>query len=153
MNETATVLGNNNAFYFTLKFSGDNGNESSFQEITGLSVTLKTEKIKEGGQNRFIHRVPTPPKYKDLVLKRGLIASPVLINWCKNTLENVGLTSKIEPKEIQISLRNAAGENMGSWQFTSAYPISWEIASLSNTSNALLIETLTLSYAYFERTL
>lgn len=40
---------------------------------------------------------------------------------------------------------------MGSWHVSRAYPISLEVASFNSTSNALIIETLTLSYTYFKR--
>ncbi len=42
-----------------------------FQEVSGLSVSVDLETYKEGGENRFIHRLPGRTQFSDLVLKRG----------------------------------------------------------------------------------
>ena len=35
-----------------------------FQEVTGLNITVETEEFKEGGQNRFTHKVPKRTSYR-----------------------------------------------------------------------------------------
>ena len=45
--------------------------DTSFQEVSGLEVQFETEDVVEGGQNRFVHRLPTRTKYSNLLLKRG----------------------------------------------------------------------------------
>ena len=37
------------------------------------SVEYDTEEYKEGGENRFTHKLPVRTKYTDLVLKRGML--------------------------------------------------------------------------------
>ena len=40
--------------YYRIQFGKDiHGTDASFQEVSGLSVTMQTEEIAEGGENRF----------------------------------------------------------------------------------------------------
>jgi phage tail-like protein len=61
-------------FSFKVNVEGIMGvNEGSFQEVSGLSVKITPKNVEEGGENRFIHRFPTPPNYENLILKRGML--------------------------------------------------------------------------------
>ena len=64
-------------FYFRVEFVGIDGmeddKEQRFQEVSGLSFEVETEELKEGGENRFVYKLPKRTKYPNLVLKRGLL--------------------------------------------------------------------------------
>ena len=135
------------AFYFAVKFNGLPEMDSSFQEVSGLKVTLGTEERKEGGENNFVIHLPPPPSYQDLVLKRCLLNNSALNRWCKDALEDF----KFDPKDIKLQLLGANGGSLASWTIIQAYPISWELSSLNSTSNQMAIETLTLKYRNFKK--
>ncbi|MEO0408411.1 MAG: phage tail protein, partial [Cyanobacteria bacterium P01_A01_bin.135] len=63
------------SFFFDVIFQevpfGKDAVETRFQSVTGLSVDMQTETLKEGGENRFEHILPVRTKYSPLVLKRG----------------------------------------------------------------------------------
>ena len=60
-------------FYYKVEFSiSQNKNDVRFQAVSGLSVEYDMEEFKEGGENRFTHKLPVRTKYADLVLKRGM---------------------------------------------------------------------------------
>jgi phage tail-like protein len=46
------------AFYFKVSLDGIMGNGTSFQEVRGIGSELHTEEAAEGGENRFVHRLP-----------------------------------------------------------------------------------------------
>ncbi|HKJ40514.1 MAG TPA: phage tail protein [Sunxiuqinia sp.] len=135
------------AFYFSVKFNGFSEMDSSFQEVSGLKVTINTEPKKEGGDNNFVHHLPMQPKYENLVLKRCLLANSDLDQWCRDAIENF----KFDPKDLQLSLLGADGKVLASWSIVQAYPISWELSTLNSTSNQLAIESLTLKYRLFRK--
>ncbi|WP_339626054.1 phage tail protein [uncultured Maribacter sp.] len=135
------------AFYFAVKFNNLPEMDSSFQEVSGLKVTLGTEERKEGGENNFVLHLPTPTSYQDLVLKRCLLNNSALNRWCKNALEDF----KFDPKDIKLQLLGANGGSLVSWTIIQAYPISWELSSLNSTRDELAIETLTLKFRSFKR--
>ena len=62
-------------FHFSVNFNlkGNKSIDIKFQSVNGLDATIDSETIKEGGENRFEHVVPSRHKYGPLVLKRGLI--------------------------------------------------------------------------------
>lgn len=146
-------------FYYAVDFLGKNHHPfppaaAAFQEVSGISTTLESEQIKEGGHNRFTHRVPGRANYSDLVLKRGLMvrASP-LAEWCRSTLEQ-GLNQSISPKTIRVALLDANSEGneaIMSWVFTNAYPIKWEISSIDAQKSEMVVESITFAYSYFEK--
>jgi phage tail-like protein len=138
------------AFYFSVTFLGRDSIDSSFQEVSGLKATFGIEDRTEGGENRFVHRFPKPPKYSDLVLKRCLVPNSKLDNWCSQALND----NMFSPRDIHISLLGAGDTKiLASWNVIHAFPVSWELSALNNTTNELAIETLTLHYRHFKRTI
>src|SRR4051812_34168691 len=47
--------------------------DSSFQEVSGIEAEVDVEEVAEGGENRFVYRLPKQAKYPPLVLKRGIV--------------------------------------------------------------------------------
>jgi phage tail-like protein len=135
------------AFYFSVKFDGLNDMDSSFQEVSGLKVTIGTIEKREGGDNNFVYYLPTPPKYENLVLKRCLLDNSNLDKWCRDAIENF----RFDPKDIKLALLGADGSILASWSIVGAFPISWELSTLNSTSNQLAIESLTLKYRLFRK--
>jgi phage tail-like protein len=139
-------------FYFkvTFNFKGLKNEpvDARFQSVSGLDVRLDTEEIKEGGENRFIHIVPTRRRYADLILKRGLISpsvSGVLTDWCFKAFEEM----IVVPIDIDVSLLNEKEEPLMTWQIQHARPKSWKIGELNAERSEVLIETIELSYNSF----
>jgi phage tail-like protein len=135
------------SFYYEVKFEGKRDMDSSFQEVSGLKLTFGVEQIREGGDNSFIHELPTQPTYSNLVLKRCLVLNSALDKWCKDAFEKF----EFDPKNVRVSLLGANGGSLASWNVEGAYPISWELTPLNSTSNELAIETLELKYRHFKR--
>lgn len=135
-------------FSFDVSVEGIMGlNEGSFQEVSGLNVKFGTEEVVEGGENRFVHRLPTPPKYENLVLKRGMLKGSSLINWVRTSVERF----KFVPKMVVVKLLDASGQPLISWRFSNAYPVSLRISEFKSQENAMVIETLELSFDYFTK--
>jgi phage tail-like protein len=134
------------AFYFSVKFRGEEAMDTAFQEVSGLKATLGVEGKLEGGEHLFVHRLPKTLTSSNLVLKRCLIPNSKLDQWCRDAFNNF----KFDPKDIQIALMGPS-EILASWNIVDAFPISWEVSSLNSTSNDLAIETLILNYSYFKK--
>lgn len=141
------------AFYFRLSFNGLSGSvDSSFKEVSGISMEMDTEEITEGGNNSFKHRVPTSVKFSNLVLKRGMVSkdSP-LVDWCIKTFGG-SLAEYVETKNIVVSLLDENGDPIKAWSFANAWPVKWAASDLNSMNNEVAIETLEFSYSYFEET-
>jgi phage tail-like protein len=135
-------------FHFSVEFAGSDGNGSDahFQSVSGLSVTMETEEIAEGGENRFKHKFPVKTKYPNLVLKRGLVVNSSLVEWCRNAMENF----EFEVRDLTIKLLNEEHEPLQTWNIVHAFPVKWAVDDFNAQESKLVIETLELSYQYFK---
>jgi phage tail-like protein len=146
------------AFYFTVTILGSataisllTGIDASFQEISGIEAEVQTEEVAEGGENRFVHRLPKQSRHSNLVLKRGAVyTDSFLSEWFGQTVGS-GLSLPVLPQNLLVTLLNASGIPLIAWAFVNAYPVKWNMAAMNSEDNKILIETLELSYNYFER--
>lgn len=134
-------------FFFKVKIDGIP--EVEFQEVSGLSMTLETLPVKEGGQNRFTHQLPVRTTSDKLVLKRGLMVNSQLANWCKAALEDFSFS----PKDIEISLLDFTAQDniLITWQVVRAFPTKWTVSNFNASNNEVAIETLELQYQHFTK--
>ncbi len=140
------------AFHFKVSFSATLGlADTSFQSVSGLSVKLETEDVSEGGENRYVHKLPTKVTHSNLVLKRGIgkLTSPLVI-WCKSVFE-ADFLAPIVPMPILIHLLDEKGIPCRVWSVMNAFPVSWEVDEFNSTKNEVAIETIELSYTYSNR--
>lgn len=139
-------------FYFRVEFVGIDGAgadtvDSNFQEVSGLTTDVEVEKVQEGGVNDFQHPLPKPAKYPNLVLKRGMLVDSQLVDWLRNAMENF----VFEPKDLNVVLMNPKGEPLMSWAFLNAWPVKWDISGFNAQDNAIVAETIELTYQKFTR--
>jgi phage tail-like protein len=137
------------AFHFKVTFFGMGSDEdTSFQEVTGISSEIETESYVEGGENRYVHKLPKAVKHPNLILKRGIAkkSSPLVI-WCRSVLE-MDFVIPIIPQMMSVILLNERGEPARAWSFANAYPVKWEVESFHSTKNEVAIEKIELSYTH-----
>lgn len=121
--------------------------DSQFQEVSGLSMSLEYEEVKEGGNNEYVHRLPTHTKYENLVLKRGLISMDSdLAQWCTETIAG-GLNAKIETQDLYVELMAPDTlEPLVFWRLEGAYPVKWDVTSLNAQESAIVIESMEFAF-------
>ncbi|MGP6089185.1 phage tail protein [Antarctobacter jejuensis] len=140
------------AFSFELRLAGSDAVQASFREVSGLEAQPAVETLTEGGENRFVHKLPGRVKHGNLVCKRGLFGSTkgTLVQWIKTTLEG-GLAQPITPKDMKLTLVGADGKNMAAWTIAGAWPVKWEVASFDAATDALAVEALEFAYQTMSR--
>ncbi len=135
------------AFKFLVAIDEVHGiKEGNFQEVAGLSFKLETEDVQEGGENRFIRKFPKPPKFPNLVLKRGMLVNSPLVDWFYTSIGNF----KFSPRTILIILLNQSQLPVMGWNVINAMPVGLSLSDLKSEENKIMIETLELAYDYFE---
>jgi len=142
-------------FYFKVIFtstSGDFTSETSFKEVSGLTVDTSPEEIEEGGLLSFKHRLPTTYKYSNLVLKRGLITDSKLRKWVEKGVNEFTFT----PLTVTIHLLGAPESDGGepqilmTWTVHNTWPVKWDVARFDSESNEVVVESIELAFSYFE---
>ena len=134
-------------FHFLVEFEGLGSKEKDhqFQSVSGLSVDIETEEIAEGGENRFKHKLPVKTKYPNLSLKRGILIDSVVIDWCRDAIENFSF----KPVNLTIKLLNAEHQPLISWNVVHAYPVKWGVEDFNAEESKLVVENFELTYNYF----
>ena len=117
-----------------------------FQEVSGLNVTMETEPLKEGGENRFVHQLPGRTSYSDLVLKRGVFLGSGLLDWFKDAMQDF----EFKPVNVMISLLNDDHLPLYNWYVINAIPKKLDISGFNAERSELVIQTMTLGYQYFK---
>ncbi|MBL7803252.1 MAG: phage tail protein [Saprospiraceae bacterium] len=120
-----------------------------FQSVAGLDVEIETENVKEGGENRFEHKLPVRRRFSDLTLKRGLLAPEdrsFFTAWCKAAAENL----LVVPLNMDILLLNDDHQPIMKWKIIHAWPKKWRFGELNAERAEILIETLDLNYNRLE---
>ena len=140
------------AFYFKLAFSATMGMlDTSFQDVSGIESSIATEDYVEGGENRYVHKLPKGVSHPNLVLKRGIapMTSPLVI-WCRSVFE-ASFAIPVVPMPLLVMLMNEKKSPIRTWSFVNAYPVKWTIDNFNSTKNEVAIETIELSYNYSNR--
>ena len=134
-------------FHFSVVFDipGIGDIDFKFREVSGLSLELEEESVTEGGENRFIQKLPIRARYPDLVLKRGLLTNSTLFTWCKEAIYNLD----IQPVTVWVNLLNEEHEALQQYIFTNAWPKKWNISDFNAESSDIVIETLELAYQFY----
>jgi len=134
-------------FFFKVSFNNisSDTNDTRFQSVSGLSVEYDHEIFKEGGENRFEHKLPVRTKYTDLVLKRGMLTDSSVIDWFLQAFTN----RVFVPANLTIVLMNEKSEPLKTWNVVHAIPKQWQVSDLNASENSIVIETIALTYRYF----
>ena len=133
-------------FYYRVDFpfSGD-ANDTRFQTVSGLTVEYDTEEYKEGGENRFTHKLPVRTRYGDLVLKRGMLVGSQVISWFTDAFRD----RDFRPSDVSVILMNEEGQPLRTWKVAHAVPKKWTVSDLNANENSVVVETIELTYRYF----
>jgi phage tail-like protein len=146
------------AFRFSVKFLSPaaivaalTGHDASFQEVSGIQASWDVEEVAEGGENRFVHRLPKRGKYSNLVLKRGVVTeTSFLSEWVGSSI-GASLSLPIIPQNLMVMLLDPSDFPVIVWGFVNAYPVKCDLGPMDSMENKILVETLELSYNYYER--
>lgn len=126
-------------FYFNVNW-GDG--DLSFQEVTGLDLTREKAEYRGGLDPGFVkQQIPGMKTFGELTLKRGTFASDNdFFDWWNGT----DVDPVPERRNITISLLNAAGNPIVTWEVAKAFPTKVTSTDLNATNNEVAVETIVL---------
>jgi phage tail-like protein len=125
---------------FKVEFQGLTVQEGYFASVTGFSSQADVLEYPEGGQNTFVHRLPSRVKQGNITLKRGVIPDSVLYEWFQKS------TVQVEPVTLVITLLDTAMKPVKVWNLINAYPVKWTGGDLNASSTEILTESLEIAH-------
>lgn len=116
--------------------------EVRFQKVSGLSTTVPTRQLGEGGLNLYQHHLPEPITQGKLTLERGMLAESKL----SDDVHDMLATFKFKTMNVLIELYDDTKQTVAAWMFYRALPVSWKTSPFDATQGAVFFETLEFAY-------
>ncbi len=127
-------------FHFRVEWGGS---KIGFTEVTGLNIENEMIEYRDGSSPEY-HKIKMPglQKYGNVTLKRGMFNGD---NEFYAWLNTVSL-SKIERRDIIISLLNENHEPVWVWKLKNAWPTKVTAPDLKSDANEVAIEAVELAH-------
>lgn len=117
-----------------------------FTECTLPTLTMNPEVIKEGGQNAYLHRLPTRVEVGTVTLKYGVMRSNDLLLWYLQVAMGDVLNAM---HSMVILMYDPLGFPVSLWTLRDAYPIKWTGPTLRASESAVAIESIEFAFSSF----
>lgn len=123
----------------------------TFSKVAGLTVEVDVETVEEGGQNQYAHKLPKGLRWPNIVLTRGVTDSDNFLAWVTRSSGD-GLAAagdKLGRKTAAITMLDAKGKRIRSWEFDGAFPVKWNGPTFASTSAETASEELEITHNGF----
>lgn len=101
-----------------------------FREVRGLESSVELKEFAEGGVNEYLHKLPGPVRYPNLVLSRGLIDLDTLWAWYDDVSRGV-----IRRRNLTLMLLDGSRKPVMWWNVREALPVRWAGPAFNATSD------------------
>ena len=137
------------SFNFRVEFDidGITYSSSSFQEVSGLTAERDIIAYREGGENRFEHKLPGGARFSNLALKKGFISDQKIFEWL--TDNNLGKPTKMH--DFKILLLDENSKPAAVWMINKAFPIAIETAGFEEDKKRIAVEKLEFAFESITR--
>ncbi|MDQ1706417.1 MAG: hypothetical protein QOF18_2783 [Frankiaceae bacterium] len=122
-----------------------------FKSVSGLSLSIQTEEVQEGGENGYVHKLPGRMTWPNLVFKRGVTQGDVLFQWI-NKVSGEGFSAqhnKVDRHTGAVTVVGYDGTRLRSWSLDGVFPVRWSGPAFDSDSNAALEEELEIAHHGF----
>jgi phage tail-like protein len=149
-----TIIGKPRSFYKRFKFivEVDNVACAAFQKCSELSVEVAKIEYFEGGA-LIPNKSPGRLTFSDITLERGATADEDLFKWFQDVVKlssGLGLVDDDYKRNLGIVQQDRDGSPLRRWPIYRAWPTKFVAGEWDNESDENVIESLTLTYDYFE---
>jgi phage tail-like protein len=111
-----------------------------FSECSGLDMSLKTEDVREGGNNGAVLHFPTRVEWGAITLKKG-IGGTALWDWHYGFVEGTG-----KRRDGVIVLLNSQKLPANIWSFRRGLPTKYTGPQMNATQNNVAIESIEITH-------
>lgn len=112
---------------------------------SGLGATYEVESYAEGGQNRFVHKLPGRLTFGNIKLKRAVDDQSAMTAAYLGSV----LVSTVARTTAAITLFDTEGEEVARWQLIEVVPVSWKGPDLGSGKSEVAEEELELAHHGF----
>jgi phage tail-like protein len=113
----------------------------SFMEVSGLEAEVAAIDYRNGSEDIRVRKLPGLKKFKEVVLKRGIIADLAFWNWILAAMKG-----DVQRQEAAIKLLNEQRQEVMRWTLTRAWPGKWSGPGLNAKNSEIAIETIEIHH-------
>ena len=148
------IIGNPRSFHkrFKFKIEADGFAHAGFQKCSELSVEVANVQYFEGGA-LIPNKSPGRLTFADVTLERGATRDRDLFRWFQDvalTASGLGLPDPHYKRNLDIVQQDRDGSTLRRWSLTGAWPVKFVAGEWDNESDENVIESVTLTFDYFE---
>ena len=125
---------------------------AGFSTCSELSVEVANVQYSEGG--RLIpHKSPGRLTFADVTLERGATRDRDLYTWMNDVVQvasGLGLPDNLYKRNLDIVQLDRDGSTMRRWSLYGAWPVKLVAGAWDASSDEALIESVTLTFDYWE---
>jgi phage tail-like protein len=111
-----------------------------FSECSGLDMSLKTEDVREGGNNGAVLHFPSRVEWGAITLKKG-VGGTALWDWHYGFVEGTG-----KRRDGVIVLLNSQKLPANIWSFRRGLPTKYTGPQMNATQNNVAIESIEITH-------
>lgn len=133
------------SFYFVIAV--DNIKYGAFSECVLPNLTVKTEDVREGGQNTYTHKLPVNVDVGTFTLKRGITRDLYFLRWYLQVM-NGDIAQAM--RTVTVLTYDSLNIPLATYTFARAYPTKWRGPSLKASESAIAVEEIEFVHHGFE---
>ena len=128
---------------FSFRLEIDKVDAGFFKSVDGISVETEVVEYQEGGINELTHKRHGKTKYSNIVLKRGFINDPALLEWYQQVIKaGEANSTQVLRKSISVIILKRDGTEAGRYNYFECFPVSYSLTPLDvDDKNNPLTET------------
>lgn len=148
------IIGQPRSFHAKFKFlvELDDIGHVGFQKCSELSAEIAKVEYFEGG-SLIPHKSPGRLTFSDVTLERGATQDRDLYDWFNEVAimsSGLGLTGPFYKRNGDIVQQDRDGTTLRRWAITRAWPTKFVAGEWDNEADENVIESVTLTYDFFE---
>jgi phage tail-like protein len=149
-----TVIGTPRTFHKRWKFMVeiDGVVNAGFPKCSELAVEVANIQYYEGG-SLTPNKSPGRLTFADVTLERGATQDRDLFDWLAqvaNAAANAGLNEPGFKRNLDIVQQDRDGSTLRRWRLSGAWPVKFVAGEWDNEADENVIESVTLTYDFFE---
>ena len=141
----AIIIGDAASLVRALAGGGLAGASGGFTDCSGIEINCELFEYAEGGQNSFVHRLPTRSKPSDITLKRGMLFTSELWFWVRAFTEGIYIR-----KDGLVLVQSQHGTAVQAWLFHRGLPMKWTGPTLAAAQTGIATESLVIAHEGLE---
>ncbi len=150
-----TVIGKSRKYHKKYKFivELDNFAASQWQKCSELSSEIAKIEQWEGG-SLIPNKSPGRVTFSDVTLERGATEDEDCFNWYKqvaNIAANSGAVDDEYKRNGDVVQQDRDGKSLRRWMLSAGWPTKFVAGEWDNTSDENVMESITLTYDFFDR--